>query len=65
MKSTSACKHMGIKYFALHERIKKSKVFVEHIDMELMIADPLTKGLTLRIFKNYVNHKSVISSFYD
>ena len=64
-KNTSTCKHIEIKYFALHERIKENIVSIKYISIELMIADLLTKGHTLRIFRDHMEHIGLINSFYD
>ena len=44
-KSGSRSKHIDIKYLAIRERVKEMKVVIEHISTELMIVDPLTKGM--------------------
>ena len=48
-KSGSRSKHIGIKYLAIREHVKEEKVVIEHISTESVIADPLTKGMPLRI----------------
>ena len=53
-KNESRSKHIDIKYLAIRERIKKKKVVIEHINTELMIADPLTKGMPPLKFKDHV-----------
>jgi hypothetical protein len=53
-KSGSRSKHIDIKYLAIRERIKEKKVVIEHISTELMIADPLTKGMPSLKFKDHV-----------
>ena len=47
-KSGSRSKHIDIKYLAIRERVR------EHISTELMIADPLTKGMPPKYFKDHV-----------
>jgi hypothetical protein len=47
-KSGSRSKHIDIKYLRVREIIKRNKVFIEHICTELMIADPMTKGLPVK-----------------
>uniref|UniRef100_A0A6N2NK50 Reverse transcriptase Ty1/copia-type domain-containing protein n=1 Tax=Salix viminalis TaxID=40686 RepID=A0A6N2NK50_SALVM len=44
-KSGSRSKHIDIKYLHVRDNIKRHEVFIEHISTELMIADPMTKGL--------------------
>ncbi|WJZ97087.1 hypothetical protein VitviT2T_015721 [Vitis vinifera] len=53
-KSGSRSKHIDIKYLAIRERVKEKKVVIEHISTELMIADPLTKGMQPLKFKDHV-----------
>ena len=53
-KSGSRSKHIDIKYLAIRERVKEMKVVIEHISTELMIADPLTKGMSPKHFKDHV-----------
>ena len=44
-KSGSRSKHINIKYLVIRELVKEKKMLIEHISTELMIADPLTKGM--------------------
>jgi len=53
-KSESQSKHIDIKYLAIRERVKDKKVVIEHISTELMIIDPLTKGMPPFKFKDHV-----------
>ena len=53
-KSGSRSKHIDIKYLAIKERVKENKVVIEHVSTELMIADPLTKGMPPKQFKDHV-----------
>jgi len=53
-KSGSRSKHIDIKYLATRERIKEKKMVIEHISTELMIADPLTKGMPPLKFKDHI-----------
>jgi hypothetical protein len=53
-KSGSRSKHIDIKYLAIRERVKEKKVVIEHISIELMIVDPLTKGMPSLKFKDHV-----------
>ena len=38
-------KLMKLKYFIVEEEVQKHRVSIEHISTNLMIVDPLTKGL--------------------
>ena len=53
-KSGSRSKHIYIKYLAIRENVKEKKVVIEHISIELMIIDPLTKGMPPLRFKDHV-----------
>ena len=45
---------MELKYFAVKEEVQKQRVSIQHIRTDLMIADPLTKGLQPKTFKGHV-----------
>ena len=53
-KSGSRSKHIDIKYLAIREHVKAKEVLIEHIHTEQMIADPLTKGMPPKTFKDHV-----------
>jgi hypothetical protein len=53
-KSESQNKHIDIKYLPIREHVKENKVVIEHVSSELMIADPLTKGMSPFKFKEHV-----------
>jgi len=50
-KSGSRSKHIDIKYLAIRERVKER---IEHVNTELMIVDPLIKGMPPKNFKDHV-----------
>ncbi|RVW31096.1 Retrovirus-related Pol polyprotein from transposon TNT 1-94 [Vitis vinifera] len=53
-KYSNGAKHMELKYFAVKEEVQKQQVSIEHINTELMVADPLTKGLPPKTFTEHV-----------
>ncbi|XP_074304887.1 secreted RxLR effector protein 161-like [Silene latifolia] len=53
-RSRSRSEHIDIKYLAIRERVQEKKVIIEHISTELMIADPLTKGMPIKTSKDHV-----------
>ena len=53
-KYSNGVKHMELKYFSVKEEVQKQWVSIEHINNELMVADPLTKGLPPKTFKEHV-----------
>jgi hypothetical protein len=62
-KSGSRSKHIDIKYLRVRENIKRNEELIEHISTELMIANPMTKGLPAKLFKSHVEHMGLIDSF--
>ncbi|KAL3741695.1 hypothetical protein ACJRO7_017203 [Eucalyptus globulus] len=58
-KSGSRSKHIDIKYLAIRERVKENKVVIEHVSTELMIADPLTKGMPPIKYKDHVTSMGI------
>jgi len=54
-KYSNGAKHMKLKYFAVKEEVQKQRVSIEHITTTLMIADPLTKRLPPKTFKERVS----------
>lgn len=61
-KSGSRSKHIDIKYLAIRERVKDKIVVINHISIDLMIADPLTKGMPPIKFKDHVENMRLRSS---
>lgn len=53
-KYSKGAKHIKLKYLVVKEEVQKQKGSIEHISIEMMIADPLTKGLPLKTFGNHV-----------
>ncbi|GJW97700.1 retrovirus-related pol polyprotein from transposon TNT 1-94 [Tanacetum coccineum] len=53
-KYSKCAKHMDIKFFIVKDEIQKQRVYLEHISTDLMIADPLTKGLPPNKFTQHV-----------
>lgn len=60
-KSGSRTKHIDIKYLAVRERVRKQEVIIEHISTDLMVADPMTKGLTVKVFSKHVERMGLVS----
>ena len=54
-KSGSQSKHIDIKYLAIWKRVKENNVTIEHISTELMIINPLTKGIPPSMFKDHIS----------
>uniref|UniRef100_A0A2N9EWH4 Integrase catalytic domain-containing protein n=1 Tax=Fagus sylvatica TaxID=28930 RepID=A0A2N9EWH4_FAGSY len=62
-KRSSGLKHMHIKYLVVREKILELQTSIIHIAIEEMIADPLTKGLPPKVFKEHVTHMGFVESF--
>ncbi|KAA0056358.1 Retrovirus-related Pol polyprotein from transposon TNT 1-94 [Cucumis melo var. makuwa] len=58
-KYSKGAKHMELKYFAVKEEVQKKKVSIEHISTKLMIADPLTKGLSPKTFNDHIKRMDI------
>ena len=54
-KYSNGAKHMELKYLTVKEEVHKQRVSIEHISTQLMITDPLTKGLPPKTFKEHVD----------
>ena len=61
-KYSKGAKHMELKYFAVKEEVQKRKVSIEHISTDLMIADPLTKGLPPKLYAGHVKNMGIMST---
>ena len=59
--STLRAKHMELKYLSVKEEVQKQRVFFEHIRTDVMIADPLTKGLPPKAFIGHVERMGIIN----
>ena len=58
-KYSKGAKHMELKYFAVKEEVQKQRVSIEHISTKLMVADPLTKGLSPKTFNEHVERMGI------
>jgi len=53
---------MELKYFVIKEEVQKHRVSIEHINTDLMIVDPLTKGLAPKTFIGHVENMNIMST---
>jgi hypothetical protein len=51
-----------LKYFVVKDRIQDQTIDIVHISTTLMLADPLTKSLSSRIFNEHVTSIGLIES---
>jgi len=59
-KYSKGVKHMELKYFVFKEEVQKHRVLIEHVSTELMIANPLTKGLPPKVFTGHVKNMGIM-----
>jgi len=62
-KYSKGAKHMKLKYLVVKE-VQKQRVSIEHISTNLMVADPLTKGLPPKTFNEHVERMGVSKNPY-
>ena len=62
-KSSGAAKHIDIKYHVVKDRIQDQTIDVKYISTRLMLADPLTKGLSPSVFREHVAGMGLVESF--
>ena len=53
-KSSGAAKHIDIKYYVVKDKVRDHVISLEHISIEKMLVDPLTKGLPPNVFREHV-----------
>jgi hypothetical protein len=53
-RSSGAAKHIDIKYYVVKDKVWDHIISLEHISIEKMLADPLTKGLPPNVFREHV-----------
>ncbi|CAM8978001.1 unnamed protein product [Rhodiola kirilowii] len=59
-RSCTKLKHIDIKFLAMKEKVQSGQISVEHIGTNSMIADPLTKGLTPKVFHEHTAHMGIV-----
>jgi len=53
-KSSGAAKHIDIKFYVVKEQVQDQTICLEHIRMNKMLANPLTKGLPPNVFREHL-----------
>ena len=53
-KSSGAAKHIDIKYYVVKDKVRDHVISLEHISIEKMLVDLLTKGLAPNVFMEHV-----------
>ncbi|XP_043703711.1 secreted RxLR effector protein 161-like [Telopea speciosissima] len=62
-KKSNSSKHIEIKYLLVREKVTEGEVDVVHIPTEKMVADPLTKALSMRVFRGHVASMGLAECF--
>ncbi|XP_068658039.1 secreted RxLR effector protein 161-like [Aristolochia californica] len=60
-RSSTKSKFIDIKFLVVNERVWDRQISIEHIGTSSILADSLTKGLTLKVFHEHTAHMGVIS----
>lgn len=59
-KSSNKSKYINIKYFRIREHVQKEEVDIKHISTNLLVADPITKALPVKVFIDHVTRMRLI-----
>ena len=62
-QSLTKSKHIDIKYLVVKERVQNGQLSIEYIGTNSMVADPLTKGVPVLVFREHIAYMGLIS--YD
>ena len=55
---------MELKCLTVRDLMKDGSIVVDHVDTYSILVYPLTKGLRHVVFKQHVENKGIVSSFY-
>ena len=53
-KSSGAAKHIDIKFYVVMEQVQDQTIWLEHVRIIKMLADPLTKDLPPKVFREHL-----------
>jgi len=59
-RSITKSKFIDIEFVVVKEKVQDKQISIEHIGINFMLADPLTKGLVPKIFHEHTVHMGVI-----
>ena len=62
LKGTLGARYIDIKYFMVKEKVEASLIIVVHMLTYSMVADPLTKALSVDIFEEHVSCAGLLGS---
>ena len=53
-KSSGAVKNIDIKFYVVMEQVQDQTICLEHVRTSKMLADPFTKGLPPKVFREHL-----------
>lgn len=53
-------KHINIKFLVVKDKVQSGQISIEHLKTNYIIADPLTKGLSPKVFHEHIIRMSVL-----
>lgn len=56
----SKSKHIDIKFLVVKKRVQSGQMTIEHISIDFILADLLTKGLPPKVFRHYVLNMRIL-----
>ena len=60
--STFRSKHIDVKFFFVKEKVTESLISIEHMPMTSMLSIPLTKGVHICVFQEYITHMGLLEA---
>ena len=60
-RSSTKSKHIDIKFPIVKERVQNGQIFIEHIGINSMVVDPITKGVSPKVVHKHTANMSVMS----
>ena len=61
-RSNSHSKHIDVKFYFVKEKVAESLIDIEHMSTKGMLADPLTKGLSIAVFQEHVSQMGLLEA---
>ena len=61
-RNTSRSKHIDVKFYFVKEKVAESLIDIKHMLTKGMLADPLTKGLTIVVFHEHVSQMGLLGA---
>ena len=61
-RSSSRSKHIIVKFFFMKQKVAESLILVEHKPTISMLANPLTKGLSICVFQEHVTRMRLLGA---